>query len=188
MEMALSAIIDLRFFLRRRDLRPGVNVTVERLKLSKYGSSDLASPDRSWIFSHGRREEYYPRNNFLGCYVLDNGDSYSRLPSDVDQVVRLFCSDMLGLVLLPMLIDYFNGYARACSLGIAAQIKIMVEPSLVFTGLWFDLFGCLLKSIRLCHGRKKSLKTSKICSFLLDFILLLLEIPCTLYSYKYMWY
>jgi hypothetical protein len=134
MEMASSTIIDLRFFLRRRDLCPGVNGSVGR-KFSRYGSSDLASPDRSWIFSHDRREEYYPRNNFPGCYVLDNGDSYSQLPSDVDQVVRLFCPDMLILVLLPMLIDYFNGYARARSLGIAAQIKIMGEPSLVFTGL-----------------------------------------------------
>jgi hypothetical protein len=47
-----------------------------------------------------------------------------------------------------MLIDYFNGYARARSLGIAAQIKIMGEPSLVFTGLWFD-------SIRLPSGKYK---------------------------------
>jgi hypothetical protein len=44
---------------------------------------------------------------------------------------------MLVLVLLPMVIDYFNGYARAYSLGIAAQIKIMGEPSLVFSGHWF---------------------------------------------------
>jgi hypothetical protein len=109
---------------------------------------DLASPDRSWIFSHGRREEYYPRNNFPGCYVLDNGDSYSRFPSDVDQVVWLFRPDILVLVLLPMLIDYFNGCARARSLGIAAQIKIMGEPSLVFTGLWFG-------SIRLPSGKYK---------------------------------
>jgi hypothetical protein len=83
---------------------------------------DLASPDRSWIFSHGRRDEYYPHNNFPGCYVLNNGDSYSRLPSDIDQVVWLFCPDMLVLVLLPMLIDYFNGCVHARSLDIAAQI------------------------------------------------------------------
>jgi hypothetical protein len=38
-----------------------------------------------------------------------------------------------------MWIDYFNGCPRAHSLGIAAQIKIMEEPSLVFTGLWFDI-------------------------------------------------
>jgi hypothetical protein len=38
------------------------------------------------------------------------------------------------LVLLTMWIDYFNGCARARSLSIAAQIKIM-EPPLVFTGL-----------------------------------------------------
>jgi hypothetical protein len=172
MEMSSSTIIDLRFFLRWRDLRPDVNGSVGRLKFSRYGSSDLASPDQSWIFSHGRCEEYYPRNNLPGCYVLDNGDSYSRLPSDVDQVVRLFCPDMLMLVLLPMLIDYFNDYARARSLSTAAQIKIMGEPSLVYLQVYgLILFGCLLKNTRLCHERRKSLETSKICLFLLDFIL-----------------
>jgi hypothetical protein len=93
--MASSIIIDLRFFLRRRDLPPGVDGSVERLKFFRYGSSDLVSPDRSWIFSHSFREEYYPRNNFPGCYVLDNGDLCSRLPCDIDQDVRLlFPSDM----------------------------------------------------------------------------------------------
>jgi hypothetical protein len=37
-----------------------------------------------------------------------------------------------------MLNDYSNGCTRARSLGTAAKIKIMGEPSLVFTGLWFD--------------------------------------------------
>jgi hypothetical protein len=37
-----------------------------------------------------------------------------------------------------MLIDYFNSCVRGRNLGTAAQIKIMGEPSLVFTGLWFD--------------------------------------------------
>jgi hypothetical protein len=39
-----------------------------------------------------------------------------------------------------MVIDYFNGYACARSLGIAAQIKIMGESLLVFLGLWFDIY------------------------------------------------
>jgi hypothetical protein len=39
-----------------------------------------------------------------------------------------------------MWIDYFNGYARARSLDIAAQIKIMGEPLLVFTCLWFGIY------------------------------------------------
>jgi hypothetical protein len=96
---------------------------------------------------------------------------YSRLSNDVDQVVRLFCPDMLVLILLPMLIDYFNGCARTRSIGIAAQIKIMGEHSLVFTGLWFGFIWLSLKNTKLCHERRKSLKTSKICSFLLNFIL-----------------
>jgi hypothetical protein len=36
--------------------------------------------------------------------------------------------------------DYFNGCARAHSLGIAAQIKIMEEPLSVFTDLWFRIY------------------------------------------------
>jgi hypothetical protein len=68
------------------------------------------------------------------------GGIYRRLPSNVDQVDWLFCPDILLLVLLPMWIDYFNGCTRACSLGIAAQIKIMEVASLIFTGLWFGIY------------------------------------------------
>jgi hypothetical protein len=50
---------------------------------------------------------------------------------------RFLFPDILVLVFLPMLIDYFNGCVRAHSLGIAAEIKIMGEPSLVYSGLWF---------------------------------------------------
>jgi hypothetical protein len=39
-----------------------------------------------------------------------------------------------------MWIDYFNGCACARSLGIAAEIKITGEPSLIFTCLWFDIY------------------------------------------------
>jgi hypothetical protein len=82
--MASSIIIDLQFFFRIRDFSLG------RLKFFRYGSSDLALPDRSLIFSHGCSEEYYPCNNFSGYYILDNGNSYSRLLSDINQAVRLF--------------------------------------------------------------------------------------------------
>jgi hypothetical protein len=126
MEMASSTIIDLQPFDRRRDLLPDINGGVGRLKSFRYGplDLDLASPDRFWIFSLGHHKEIYPRNICPDYYVLDNGVSYSRLPSDVYQVVRLFCHVILILVLMPMLINYFNGCARARSLGIAAQ-KIM---------------------------------------------------------------
>jgi hypothetical protein len=139
-EMTSSIIINLWPSNRRRDLPPGVNGGVGRLNSFRYGSSDFALPYPSWIFSLGRDEENYARNICLGCYVLDNDNSYSRLLSDVDQVIRLFCPVILVLVLLSMLIDYFNGCARVRDLGIAAQIKIMGEPSLVFTGLWFGIY------------------------------------------------
>jgi hypothetical protein len=173
MEMASSLIINLRFFLRRRDIHPGVNGSIERLQISRYGSLDLALPDRSWIFSHGRRKEYYPRNNFSGCYVLDNSDSYSRFPSDIDQVVRLFRPDILVLVLLPMLIDYFNGCARARSLSIAAQIKIMGEPSLVFIGLWFGSIRLPSEKYKIMSWKKKEFKDLEylVVSFRLYFVI-----------------
>jgi hypothetical protein len=55
--MTSSTIIDLWPICRRRDLSPGINEGVRRLKLSRYGPSDLALPDRSRIFSHGCRED-----------------------------------------------------------------------------------------------------------------------------------
>jgi hypothetical protein len=137
MEMASSAISDLRPFVRRRDLLPGVNGGLERSQFSRYGPLDLASPDRFWIFCLCCRGEDYPRSFCPGCYVLDNGDSYSRLSINVDKADQFLFPDILVLVLLPMLIDYFNGCVRVRSLGIAAQIKIMGKPSLIFTGLWF---------------------------------------------------
>jgi hypothetical protein len=70
-----------------------------------YGSSDLFSTDRFWIFSHGCHDEDYPRNIYLGRYILDNCDSYSRLSGDVDQAVRLYFPGILVLVLLTMLIS-----------------------------------------------------------------------------------
>jgi hypothetical protein len=54
-----------------------------------------------------------------------------------------------------MVIDYFNGCACARSLGIAAQIKIMGEPSLVFSGLWFGIY------LRLPSGKYKIVSWKK---------------------------
>jgi hypothetical protein len=90
MEMASSIIIDLWPFDRRRDLPPGVNGGVGRLNSFRYGPSDLASLDRFWIFSLGRREENYPRSICPNGYILDNYHSYPRLPSNVDQVSGYF--------------------------------------------------------------------------------------------------
>jgi hypothetical protein len=47
-----------------------------------------------------------------------------------------------------MVIDYFNGHAHLCSLGIASQIKIMGEPLLILSGLWFDCLWLPLKKIQ----------------------------------------
>jgi hypothetical protein len=155
--MASSIIIDL--LLRRRDLSPSINDSVGWLNFSRYGSSDLALPDRSWIVSHGCREEYYPRNNFSRCYVLNNGSSCSRLSSDVDQVVRLLFPDILVLVLLPMA-------ARVhVALVLLVKLKLWENLHWYFQVSGSVLFGCLLKNTRLCHGRRKSWRPRKFACF-----------------------
>jgi hypothetical protein len=55
-----------------------------------------------------------------------------------------------------MWIDYFNDCARARSLDIAAQIKIMGEPPLVFTDLWFGIYlGLHSKKYKIVSWKKK---------------------------------
>jgi hypothetical protein len=60
-----------------------------------------------------------------------------------------------------MLIDYFNGYARARRLDIAAQIKIMGEPSLVFTCLWFGFIRLPSEKYKIISWKKKEFEDLK---------------------------
>jgi hypothetical protein len=102
------------------------------------------------------------------------GDSYSRLSSDIDKADRLLFSNILVLALLPMLIDYVNGWARARALGIAVQIKIMREASLVLIDLWFVIYlWMLLEKCKIVSWKKKEFEDLKDCIleyYFLDFI------------------
>jgi hypothetical protein len=167
MEETTSSISVLRPFVRRHEFLLDVNDGGGRSNLFRYGLLDIALPDRSWMIFVGCPEEVFPRNIYPGCYILDNGDSYSRLASDIDLAVWFVFPKILVVVLLPMLDVYSNGCARARSLGIAAKIKIMGESSLVFTGLWFGtqvLFTQLLsKKYKIASWKKNDLKTLTIC-------------------------
>jgi hypothetical protein len=72
-----------------------------------------------------------------------------------------------------MLIDYFNGCARARSLGNAAQIKIMGKPSLVFTGLWFDFIRLPSEKYKIMSWKKKEFEDLEdlLISFRLYFVI-----------------
>jgi hypothetical protein len=73
-----------------------------------------------------------------------------------------------------MVIDYFNGCARACSLGIAAQIKIMGEPLLVFLGLWIGIYLRLPpENYKIVSWKKKEFEDLKdlLVSFKLYFVI-----------------
>jgi hypothetical protein len=78
------------------------------------------------------------------------------------------------LVLLPIWIDYFNGYARTRSLGIAARIKILGEPSLVFIGFWFGIYlGLPSEKYKIVSWRKKEFEDLKnlLVSFRIYFVI-----------------
>jgi hypothetical protein len=72
-----------------------------------------------------------------------------------------------------MLIDYFNGCTCAHSLGIVAQ-KIMGEPSLVFTDLWFGIYlGLPSEKYKIMSWKKKEFEDLKdlLVSFRLYFVI-----------------
>jgi hypothetical protein len=101
--------------------------------------------------------------------------------------------DLRYMVLLPMLINHFNGCARARNLSIAAQIKIMKEPSLVFTGPWFIIYLWLPSGKYKIVFVKKEFKGLEdlLVPFRLYFVSLEItrvSLPCTIYYSKYMWY
>jgi hypothetical protein len=72
-----------------------------------------------------------------------------------------------------MVIDYFNGCARACDFGIVAQIKIMGEPSLVFLGLWFGIYRLPPEKYKIVSWKKKEFEDLKyfLVSFGLYFVI-----------------
>jgi hypothetical protein len=88
--MTSSTISDLQTFVRRQQLLPGVNGVVVKLQFYRYGLIDLTLSSQFWSFTHGCHEEDYPRNICPGCYILDNGDSCTRLFNDVGQLFGLF--------------------------------------------------------------------------------------------------
>jgi hypothetical protein len=77
------------------------------------------------------------------------------------------------LILLPILIDYFNCCGCARSLGIAAQIEIMGEHSLVFTGLWFGFIRLPSEKYKIMSWKKKEFEDLEdlVVSFRLYFVI-----------------
>ena len=159
--MASSAISDLPRFVRRQDLLPDVNGGFGRLSLSRYDSSDLASSDQSWIVSHGCREEVCPCIIYPDFYVFGNDDSFSRLPTTstkwfgyLSLKYQWWCSCRCCLI---------NLMAACVHKDLAVRFKIKRgKPSLVFTDLWFGVFGVVLRlpseKYKIVSWKKKGLE------------------------------
>ena len=169
MEMASFVISNLRNFVRRRDLPPDVSGGFDRLILFRYDPSDLASPDQFWMFSHGCREDS-PRNICPGCYVLDNGDSYSRLPATSTKLSG--CYSLQYWCWYSCRCWLINLMAACVHVTLALRIKIMGEPSLVFAGLWIGIFVVLRlpsEKFKIVSWKKKEFK-DLLFSFRLYFV------------------
>jgi hypothetical protein len=74
------------------------------------------------------------------------------------------------------------------------KYKNMGAPLLVFAGIWYDIYIIIFwlpsDKCEIVSWKKKSLKTSKISlfSFRLYFVIVGVNLPCTIYYYNYMWY
>jgi hypothetical protein len=68
----------------------------------------------------------------------------------------------------------------------------MGEPSLVFTGLWFDSIRLPSEKYKIISWKKKEFEDLQdlVISFRLYFVIAgtsYVSLPCTIYSYKYIW-
>jgi hypothetical protein len=91
---------------------------------------------------------------FYGCYIFENGGSYSHPPNDVDKAVQLLFLEILMVVLLLMLVDYLMVARMHTTLSL--QLKLKVWENLRWYLEIYDLvsmlffFVCLQKNTRLC--------------------------------------
>jgi hypothetical protein len=84
---------------------------------------------------------FIPTGTYLTMVIRTLG---SQVPTMFTMMFDYFFHGIPELVLLPMLTDYINGCTRSRSFDLAAQIKILGEPSLVFIGLRFGIYIWLL--------------------------------------------
>jgi len=87
-----------------------------------------------------------------------------------------------------MVIDYFNGCARARSLGIAAQIKIMGEPPLVFSGLWFSFIRLPSEDYKIVSWKKEEFEDLEdlLVSFRVYFIIVGVNLCISIMYYLFL--
>jgi hypothetical protein len=157
--MALSTISDLQFFVQWRDLLFRVNAGVGRLIFYRYGPLDLASIYQFWTFiawlAWGRLFVQYLSG-------LQRARQWWFVLSPPSDVVCLLFHEILMLLLLQILIGYFNGCAHA--LALALHLKLKLWEKLSIYGL-ISIYVCSLPSekYKTTSSKRKSLNISKIC-------------------------
>ena len=189
MEMASSSISDLWPTVRRRDLLPDVNGGVERLNLSRYGTSYLASLDQFWFSSHGCRDEVCPRNICLGCYVLGNSVSYPRLSATSTKRFGCFSLKYWWWYSCRYLLITLTAVCVHLALPLRLKIKVMGEPSLVFTGICVDIyvtFQLPSEKYKIVSWKKKEFEDIEdlLFSFWLYFVIV--EVSSCIYTMYYL--
>jgi hypothetical protein len=158
--MVSSIVCDLRLSIRRRDILRGVNDGIGRLNFSKYL---ILVHQINGVLPRGCCKEDCLRNNLFRLLrpqrVIYLG--FQRCWS----VFLIVFSWNTGVDTLIMLFD--DSTVCVAHATLALQLKMIREPSLVFIGMWLDIYVIVPWPFRL--GRRKSLKTLKFYLFFLDF-------------------
>jgi hypothetical protein len=176
MEMTSSIINNLWPLVWRQDLLPRINGGVIRLQFYWYGLLDLLCQVYFGVFLM-----VAPRRIILALFISAATFSIMMIRIFGSSVMstKLFglFSRILVLVLLSMLFNYFNGYARARRLIIVAQIKIWEHLNWYLqvygiADIWYDMyviiFRCLQNNTKLYYGRRRVWRPLRLTRFLLD--------------------
>jgi hypothetical protein len=103
-EMTSSIITNFCFFARQINLLPNVDDGVKRLNF-------IGTTFKILLREIGFEisVKVVKRRMILTNFSQNNGGSFNRLPDDVDKAIWLLFSEILVMVLLPMLVYYFYG-------------------------------------------------------------------------------
>jgi hypothetical protein len=174
-KIASSTISDLRSFVQRRNFLPPVNDGVVRLQFYKYGLSDLTSPSQFWSF-----RMVATMRIILAIFIPD--------ATSLAMVIRTLGSPAASTRLFGLFsLEYWYLYSCRCwliilmaacvhvALALRLKYKNMGAHLLVFVGIRYDIYAIIFwlpsEKFEIVSWKKKSLKTLKISSFSLNFIL-----------------
>jgi hypothetical protein len=151
MEMSSFIITDLRPFVPRQDLIPGV-----RLKFYRYGLLDLASLNGFRFFLVVSARGFIPTHPRKWWFALT-------APGDIDKAVRFLFPRIQHCMITLMVVCVY--------IALALWLKLKVWDNLYW---YLQVYGLIYVPLffgSLCHERRRVRRSRRLAHFLLGFIL-----------------